>query len=242
MGTAKLKTRSVSLTRIDSRKKMTSPPKKQISPLKGKKRKSPPETSPKVSVKERTTRFEQVKNKYRNQRCLKEINREKNEARKDKKPRNDEDEPSIADLLKKLNGNIESMKAELKDNSGKIDNINLKMNEIEHKNAETDKANKLQFEEIKSKVARIETSVTDKVIEIFDPQIKSLKKDLKDELAEEMKTLMEKEMNRRFPDRSPEEVIEKTKNPKKNSQNNKTKKNNDENEAPTGSDSEEEPP
>merc|ERR1712081_10694 len=104
------------------------------------------------------------------------------------------------------------MKAELKDNSGKIDSMNLKMNYIEHKNAENDKANKLQFEEIKSKVARIETSVTDKVVEIFDPQIKSLKKDLKDELAEEMKTLMEKEINRRFPDRSTEEeiMIEKT--------------------------------
>merc|ERR1711954_552810 len=117
------------------------------------------------------------------------------------------DESSIADLLKKLNGNIESMKAELKDNSGKIDKINLKMNEIEHKNAENEKANKLQLEEIKSKVARIETSVTDKVVEIFDPQIKSLKKDLKDELAEEMKSLMEKEIKRRFPDMSSEEEM-----------------------------------
>merc|ERR1711954_312071 len=129
--TSKQISRSVSLTRRDSRTKMTSPPKKQVSP-KGKKRKSPPETSPKMSVKERTSRFEQVKNKYCNQRCLKEINREKNEARKEKKPKADEDEPSVADLLKKLNGNIESMKAELKDNSGKIDNINHKINAIEH--------------------------------------------------------------------------------------------------------------
>merc|ERR1712081_150696 len=201
---------------MNSRKKMMSPPKKQVSP-KGKKRKSPPETSPKISVKERTTRFEQVKNKYQNQRCLKESNREKVDARKDKKPKTEEDESSIADLLKKLNRNIESMKAELKDNSGKIDSMNLKMNDIEHKNAETEKANKLQFEEIKSKVARIETSVTDKVIEIFDPQIKSLKKDLKDELADEMKTLMEKELKRRFPDMATEEEMarEKTKNQKK---------------------------
>merc|ERR1712081_102349 len=190
---------------MNSRKKMMSPPKKQVSP-KGKKRKSPPETSPKLSVKERTTRFEQVKNKYRNQRCLKESNREKYDARKEKKPKTDDDESSIADLLKKLNGNIESMKAELKDNSGKIDNINLKINAIEHKTAENDKANKLQFEEIKLKVARIETSVTDKVIEIFDPQIKSPKKDLKTYLAAEMKILVEEEINRRFPDRSPEEV------------------------------------
>merc|ERR1711954_347909 len=150
--TSKQILRSVSLTKRDSRTKMTSPPKKQPSP-KGKKRKSPPETSPKMTVKERTSRFEQVKNKYRNQRCLKEINREKFDARKEKKPKTDDEESSIADLLKKLNGNIESMKAELKDNSGKIDSMNLKMNNIEYKNAETDKANKLQFEEIKSKVS-----------------------------------------------------------------------------------------
>merc|ERR1712081_59444 len=205
---------------MNSRKKMMSPPKKQVSP-KGKKRKSPPETYPKVSVKERTSRFEQVKNKYRNQRCLKESNREKLDARKEKKPKTEDEESSIADLLKKLNGNIESMKAELKDNSGKIDSMNLKMNDIEYKNAETEKSNKLQFEDIKSKVSRIETSVTDKVIKIIDPQIKSLKKDLKDELADEMKVLMENELKRRFPDMAAEEEMasEKTKNPKKNLQN-----------------------
>merc|ERR1712081_167806 len=115
---------------MNSRKKMTSPPKKQVSP-KGKKRKSPPETSPQISVNERTTRFEQVKNKYRNQRCLKEINRDKIDARKDKKSKTEDEESSIADLLKKLNGNIKAMKADLKENSGKIDNMNLKMNDIE---------------------------------------------------------------------------------------------------------------
>merc|ERR1712081_6847 len=93
--TSKQISRSVSLTKRE--KKMTSPPKKNASP-KGKKRKSPPETSPQISVKERTTRFEQVKNKYRNQRCLKEINRDKIDARKSKA---EEEESSLADILKK---------------------------------------------------------------------------------------------------------------------------------------------
>merc|ERR1712081_86422 len=84
--TSKQISRSVSLTKRE--KKMTSPPKKNASP-KGKKRKSPPETSPQISVKERTTRFEQVKNKYRNQRCLKEINRD---AKKEKKSKAEEEE------------------------------------------------------------------------------------------------------------------------------------------------------
>merc|ERR1712112_769611 len=99
--------------------------------------------------------------------------------------------------------------------------MNLKMNEIEHKNEETEKANKRQFEEIKAKVSRIETSVTDKVIEIIDPQIKTLRKDLKDELAGEMKALMENEFKKRFPEINGEEgkENEKTKNPKQNVKN-----------------------
>merc|ERR1712081_113915 len=222
--TSKQISRSVSLTKRE--KKMGSPPKKNASP-KGKKRKSPPETSPQISVKERTTRFEQVKNKYRNQRCLKEINRD---ARKEKKSKAEEEESSIADLLKKLNGNIEDMKADLKENSGKIDSMNLRMNEIENKNVETEKANKKQFEEIKEKVSRIETTVTDKVIEVIDPQTKNLRKDLKDEIAGEMIALMESELKKRFPVVNAEEMKEneKTKNPKKNSKNDKTQKNTDE--------------
>merc|ERR1711954_506985 len=211
--------RSVSLTKRE--KKTLSPPKKNVSP-KGKKRKSPPETSPQTSVKERTTRFEQVKNKYRNQRCLKEINRD---AKKDKKSKAEEEESSLADILKKLNGNIEDMKADLKVNSEKIDKMNLKMNEIEDKNIEKEKENKKQFDEIKEKVSRMETTVTDKVIEVIDPQIK----DLKDEISGEMLALMETELKKRFPTVSNEEVEnkEKTKNPKKNPKNDKIQKKND---------------
>merc|ERR1712081_102987 len=223
--TSKQISRSVSLTKRE--KKTLSPPKKNISP-KGKKRKSPPETSPQISVKERTTRFEQVKNKYRNQRSLKEINRD---AKKEKKSKAEEEESSLADILKKLNGNIEDMKADLKANSGKIDKINMKMTEIENKNTEKEKENKKQFDEIKEKVSRIETTVTDKVIEVIDPQIKNLKKDLKDEISGEMLALMETEIKKRFPTMNNEEMKdkEKTKNPKKNSKNDKIQKKTDEN-------------
>merc|ERR1711954_207006 len=203
--------RNVSLTKRE--KKISSPPKKNNSP-KGKKRKSPPETSPQMSVKERTTRFEQVKNKYRTQRCLKEINRD---TKKDKKSKAEEEESSLAEILKKLNGNIEDMKADLKVNSEKIDKMNLKMNEIENKNIEKEKDNKKQFDEIKEKVSRMETTVTDKVIEVIDPQIKNLKKDLKDEITGDMIALMETEFKKRFPTVNAEEMKdkEKTKNPKK---------------------------
>ena len=68
--TGKFKGRSVSLTRSDSRKqsspKKTTPPTKKTSPGKGRKRKTPPESPPKMTVKERTSRFEAVRDIYKN--------------------------------------------------------------------------------------------------------------------------------------------------------------------------------
>merc|ERR1712081_75048 len=65
-----------------------------MSPGKGRKRKTPPETPPKMSVKERTSRFEQVKEKYKSQRCMKEINRVKYD-KKEKKPKNTSEELTV---------------------------------------------------------------------------------------------------------------------------------------------------
>merc|ERR1711954_415967 len=118
--TSKFKARSVSLTRSDAKKqaspKKNYPPSKKTSPGKGRKRKSPPEISPKISVKERTSRFEQVREKYKNQRCLKENNRPRDAFKKEKKQKNipQEEEGSIANLLKTINANILSMKSDLK--------------------------------------------------------------------------------------------------------------------------------
>ena len=76
--TSRFKGRSFSLTRSNS-KKTFSPPKnngrkkypKTVPP-------SPrPKTSPKVNVRERRARFERVQEKYRTQRCVKDITREK---------------------------------------------------------------------------------------------------------------------------------------------------------------------
>merc|ERR1711954_513827 len=172
--TSKFKARSVSLTRTDARKptstKKSPPPTKKILPGKGRKRKSPPEKSP-VSVKERTSRFEQVRDKYKNQRCLKEINRSREVQKKEKKPKsNQEDEEgSISELLKTINANILSMKTDLKTNSQKIDNINDKIVDLEVNAGKNERENKKRFEEINENVARIETNVTDKVINVIDP-------------------------------------------------------------------------
>merc|ERR1711954_285634 len=196
-------------------------------PGKGRKRKTPPETPPKMSVKERTSRFVQVRDKYKSQRCMKEINRVKNE-KKEQKPKNtpDDEEGSISNLLKTINANILSMKSDLKTNSEKIDGINDRICEIEVKADKSEKENQRRFDAINANVDRIETNITDNVINIVDPQIKSLKAELKADMSSELRTLVDEEIKRRFPSVNEESESDdkNSKNQKKNIKSAKPKK------------------
>merc|ERR1712112_166221 len=106
---------------------------------------------------------------YKNQRCEKE-SREKLKLKRDKKPKSEDDE-SITSLLKSISADIKTMKVDLKQSNQKIDSVNDKIKDIEVNAEKAAKTNKLQFEMINGKVARMETSITDKVIEKIDPQI-----------------------------------------------------------------------
>merc|ERR1711954_527579 len=194
-------------------------PVKKISSPSKRKRKSPREASPKLSVKERKTRFEAVQDKYRTQRCLKE-SREKLKLKRDKKPKiaPEESDESIASLLKTISADIKTMKSDLKDNNQKIDSINSKIIELEVNANKAERSNKHQFEIINSNVACLETTVTDRVIEIIDLQIKSLKGELRHDLREDLRTLVEEEISSRFPNMAPSgkpRKIKKSKKPKK---------------------------
>merc|ERR1712112_282590 len=89
---------------------------------------------------------------------------------------------------------------DLKENNKKIDSVNDKIQDLEVNAEKTAKSNKLQFEMMNGKIARIETNITDKVIEKIDPQIKNLRGDLRKDLNEDLKILVEEEFSRRFPD------------------------------------------
>merc|ERR1711954_467130 len=79
------------------------------------------------------------------------------------------------------------------------DSINDKIVDLEVNAGKSEKENKKRFEAINANVARIETNVTDKVINVIDPQIKSMKAELKTDLAGDLKKLVQEEMDRRFP-------------------------------------------
>ena len=85
-------------------------------------------------------------------------------------------------------------------NNQKIDSVNDKIKDIEANAEKATKSNKLQFEMINGKVARLETSITDKVIEKIDPQIRTLKNDLRNDLNDDLRNLVSEEITKRFPE------------------------------------------
>merc|ERR1711954_467069 len=95
-----------------------------------------------------------------------------------------------------------------------IDQINNRISDMEVKADRTEKSNNLRFDAINSNVARIETTVTDRVVETIDPQIKSLKNELKADLSTDLRALVQEEINRRFPEINREDEATKDKNNK----------------------------
>merc|ERR1711954_539895 len=152
-----------------------------------------------------------VQDKY-GERCQK-ISREKIKTKRELKSKanQNEEEEGISALLMKISADISTMKSDLKINNQKIDSVNNKIHHIESNAKKTAKSNKLQFELINGKVARLETNITDKVIEKIDPQIKSLKSDLRKDLKDDLASLVNEELAKRFPEKEiPEENGDKT--------------------------------
>merc|ERR1711954_82954 len=180
--------RSVSLTRTE---KKISPPK----PERERKRKNPPEVSPKVSVLERKSRFERVQEKYRTQRCLKEskeknkIERSKPKHEKTSKTQSEDSDESVASLLKKIHADITIMKTDLKENSSQISSINTKVTAIEKDNARVEAESNLKFETIRYDMRLMETSVTAKVVNELDPKISTMRKEITEDLSKDMRRL-----------------------------------------------------
>merc|ERR1711954_508303 len=179
-------------------KKIT-PPKKSEKERE-RKRKNPPEISPKVSVLERKSRFERVQEKYRTQRCLKE-NKEKNKIERSKpkcektsKTQSEDSDESVALLLKRIHADITIMKTDLKESSSQISSINTKVTAIERDNARVEAETNLKFENIRYDMRLMETSVTAKVVNELDPKISAMRNELRDDLSKDMRRLVQEEV------------------------------------------------
>merc|ERR1711954_171844 len=130
------------------------------------------------------SRFEQGQNKYFKQRCQKELAREKPKARRERKSKNppEEDGESLASMLKTIHADIRTIKNDVKENSSKVNVITSKITELERNHERSELENQRKFDELKTDLAQVETSVTAKVIGSMVPQISTLKNELSTEM------------------------------------------------------------
>merc|ERR1711954_481901 len=132
--------RSLSLRSIDD------PPKEETN---SKKRKNPPSPKGAISVKETTSKFDQLANKYKSQRNLKDTNKEKFKFKRNtKKTPVETVEDPIMKMLKKMMADIAEIKTDVKGNNHKIDDLTLKVENIEMKNKEIEDKTNEKFEKI----------------------------------------------------------------------------------------------
>merc|ERR1712081_153859 len=88
-----------------------------------KKRKDPP-SPPKVSVKDTKAKFEDIQEKYRNQRNQKDVIKEKSKFKRNcKKTPTEKVEDPIAKMLKKMMADLSEIKTDVKTNNSKIDGL-----------------------------------------------------------------------------------------------------------------------
>merc|ERR1712114_11884 len=102
-----------------------------------KKRKNPPSPKGAISVKETTSKFDQLANKYKSQRNLKDTNKEKSKFKRNtKKTPAETVEDPITKMLKKIMADIAEIKTNVKGNNHKIDDLTTKVESIENKTKE----------------------------------------------------------------------------------------------------------
>merc|ERR1712081_65689 len=97
-----------------------------------KKRKEPPSPKTNVSMQETKAKFE-LQEKYRNQRNLKDLNKEKSKFKRNcKKTTVETVEDPIAKMLKDMMADLKEIKNDVKGNNTKIDQLTDKVNAIEN--------------------------------------------------------------------------------------------------------------
>merc|ERR1712081_156447 len=119
------------------------------------KRKDPPSPKGKVSVKETKAKFE-LQEKYRNQRNLKDLKKEKEKFKRNcKKVPTETVEDPIAKMMKEMLADIKEIKKDVKGNNSKIDELSEKVDSLENKNKVTEDKNEKTFKEIKCEISHV---------------------------------------------------------------------------------------
>merc|ERR1711954_397058 len=181
---------SVSLSKIDQ--DSSTQESNSTNTKKRKEPQSPPKA--KVSVKETKAKFE-LQEKYRNQRNLKDVNKDKTKFKRNcKKSPSEVVEDPIAKMLKDMMKDIKEIKTDVKGNNAKIDGLTEKVSNLETKNKEIEEENESSLKEIRGEIEKVEDRVTSKLMAEIAPSLNSMKNELQSAASQDIRRLVQEEL------------------------------------------------
>merc|ERR1712081_15553 len=158
------------------------------------KRKDPP-SPPKVSVKDTKAKFEDIQNKYRNQRNQKDVVKDKSKFKRNcKKTPTEVVEDPIAKMLKKMMADLSEIKTDVKTNNSKIDGLTDKVNDLETKNKNIEEKNENQLKELCEEISNVEEKVTTKLMSEIMPSLEGMRKELHTSASQDLRRIVQEEI------------------------------------------------
>merc|ERR1711954_490181 len=147
--------------------------------------------SPKgANVRDRKATFEKMQEKYRSQRNSKDT-REKPKFKRERKgkPSPETLDNPVGRLLREIHANMKDVKLDLKQTNSKLYGLQNKIDSLESENKTRDEINLRKFEAINEDIAKIEDSVTTKIVSQFEPAIQAMKTDIQSQFQSEIGNL-----------------------------------------------------
>merc|ERR1711954_451283 len=147
--------------------------------------------SPKgANVRDRKATFEKMQEKYRSQRNSKDT-REKPKFKRERKgkPSPEKLDDPVGRLLREIHADMKDVKLDLKQSNSKLDGLQNKIDALESENKARDEINLRKFKAINEDIAKIEDSVTTKIVSQFEPSIQAMKTDIQSQVQSEIGNL-----------------------------------------------------
>merc|ERR1711954_422495 len=144
-----------------------------------------------LNVKETSAKFEGIQEKYRNQRNLKDTNKDKGKFKRNcKKGPTETIEDPIAKMMKEMMKDIKEIKNDVKGSNVKKDELAEKVDNLEAKQKATDEKNEKTFQDIKGDIGKVEVRVTNKIMAEIEPSLNVMKEDIQTSIGVDLRRLV----------------------------------------------------
>merc|ERR1711954_528700 len=93
-----------------------------------------------------------------------------------------------------IHSDIKDMKSDMRNNNAKIDDLNMKMGQLESKSKVNEEENLRNFEAVRKDMAQLEETATSKVIMQLDPKISDLQNVIQSNVCTDLRCTVKEEM------------------------------------------------